>query len=352
MLSRSTNLASRSNDGIPSSEPRRERRPSNRYFEYQDVIIEELNAHEKKGVIVRLSYNSPEFMRGRLMYNCGRLEEGMLCALVSLDESSMELSVVFLEIHHRQSTHSMEKLGGLGIRAAVELSFPLSAPYDDVLNISRQARGLSSPKLVLVELPGVLYAGFYWTLRRLQQMSPSDVAFLKYIAPCLNGPKLRNKVAATNAGVRDTFQCDPPNYAKEPGYAFELGPISSKTSSFTLNQVQANADHFHTFLRHNTGLDSGQAVAFQQSLIREISFTQGPPGTGKTFLGIALARTLLASRRGRPEKPLLVVCQTNHALDSFLAGLRDSGAKKLVRIGAGSKEVRMIVMTHGHSSLE
>lgn len=90
-------------------------------------------------------------------------------------------------------------------------------------------------------------------------------------------------------------------------------------------------------LEHHSTLDKGQAIALLSSLSREFSFTQGPPGCGKTFLSVALTRVLLASRSGLSPKPILVVCKTNHALDSFLAGLRDAGVEKLVRIGNGSK---------------
>lgn len=56
------------------------------------------------------------------------------------------------------------------------------------------------------------------------------------------------------------------------------------------------------------------------------------------FLGVSLTKTLLASRRPDRAKPILVVCQTNHALDSFLDDLRKDGITKLVRLGGGSQE--------------
>lgn len=66
-----------------------------------------------------------------------------------------------------------------------------------------------------------------------------------------------------------------------------------------------------------------------------IIFT-GPPGTGKTFLGAALVRVLLASFTD--PKPIVVVCMTNHAVDSFLEELLKVGVKKIARVGGGSKE--------------
>lgn len=280
-------------------EPQRDIAGGNRYCEYQDVKLEEV---------------------------------------ICLDETSWELSVVFVEIHQRQSTTSMDSLGGLGKRAAIELSFPASSPNDDILNIARDAQGLARLHLVLVEFPKVLYAGFYWSLLRLQQMGPDDVSFLRYIAPSLNGQALLDGVVATQSGARNVVKCNPPSYTQAAGFAFDLDPITSKPASFTLAEVEDNPEEFTDFLKKNTDLDDGQAVAFHQILTRELAFTQGPPGTGKTYLGIVLARVLLAFRSHCPSKPILVVCQTNHALDSFLAGFRDAGIERLIRIGSNSKE--------------
>lgn len=60
--------------------------------------------------------------------------------------------------------------------------------------------------------------------------------------------------------------------------------------------------------------------------------------TSLRFLGVSLTKTLLASRRPNRPKPILVVCTTNHALDSFLNDLRKDGITKLVRLGGGSQE--------------
>ena len=105
------------------------------------------------------------------------------------------------------------------------------------------------------------------------------------------------------------------------------------------SSIGANDGGPLNFLLNHTSLDNGQATALYDTLQRELAYTNGPPGTGKTYLGIALTRALLASRRdsGRSSRPILVVCLTNHALDSFLAGLRGAGVQKLLRVGSGSK---------------
>lgn len=45
---------------------------------------------------------------------------------------------------------------------------------------------------------------------------------------------------------------------------------------------------------------------------------QGPPGTGKTFVALRIVEMLLLNRVS--NRPILVVCYTNHALDQFLEG--------------------------------
>ena len=59
---------------------------------------------------------------------------------------------------------------------------------------------------------------------------------------------------------------------------------------------------------------------------------------GKSFLGSALAKVILDSQSGQSSKPILVICKTNHALDSFLGDLRDRGITKIVRLGGKDTE--------------
>lgn len=66
-------------------------------------------------------------------------------------------------------------------------------------------------------------------------------------------------------------------------------------------------------LHDNTTLDEGQAQALCENLSRGLAFTQGPPGTGKTFLGVALAKVLLASQNATKHRPIVVVCMVSES---------------------------------------
>ena len=48
-----------------------------------------------------------------------------------------------------------------------------------------------------------------------------------------------------------------------------------------------------------------------------LALVQGPPGTGKTYVGFQAVSILLDNLPG----PIIIACQTNHALDQFLEGL-------------------------------
>lgn len=41
-------------------------------------------------------------------------------------------------------------------------------------------------------------------------------------------------------------------------------------------------------------------------------------GTGKTHTGVIIAKILLGNQHLRAKKPILFICQTNHALDQML----------------------------------
>lgn len=187
----------------------------------------------------------------------------------------------------------------------------------------------------MVEIPGTLYAGFHWTLRRLQRQSVCDqpLAFSSAVAP---------------PSADASYCVSPPQYTINRDFSFHLDVLSKGGAVDKINQLtmkpaelvsdQEVTDRLVKTLCKESTFDEGQAKALCESLCRDLAFTQGPPGTGKTFLGVGLTRVLLASRQAHLRRPILIVCMTNHALDSFLNGLREAGILGLARLGTQSKE--------------
>ncbi|KAK1470006.1 ATPase [Colletotrichum melonis] len=88
-------------------------------------------------------------------------------------------------------------------------------------------------------------------------------------------------------------------------------------------------------------LDDSQLQSLLHALQSPLALIQGPPvnrtlGTGKSFVGAMAAKILL----GDPEKRILVLSYTNHALDQFLEDLMKIGISSgdMVRLGSKSKE--------------
>ncbi|KAI1714330.1 AAA domain-containing protein [Ditylenchus destructor] len=114
------------------------------------------------------------------------------------------------------------------------------------------------------------------------------------------------------------------------------------------------------------GMDQSQFEALKYALSNELVVMQGPPGTGKTYLGLQLTRILLANQRiwtaqgdeaaladdidddgfyipppRSDDRPILVVCYTNHALDQFLEGISQSLKNGIIRIGGQCKNAAL-----------
>ena len=93
------------------------------------------------------------------------------------------------------------------------------------------------------------------------------------------------------------------------------------------------------------GLDDSQYRAVKNALTHEFSITQGPPGTGKTYVGLKIAKALLANKTiwstSEERQPMLIVCYTNHALDQFLCGIHDFFSGDIVRVGGRSSSEEM-----------
>lgn len=321
---------------IDGYKPRRETLSGNRFFMYRDAQLEEMQSHEQEGLLARVSYECPNFMRGNKIYDSERLKKGMLAALLCFDTETDQLMVYFMTIHASQSTMSMDAYSGNGQKAAVQLAFPQDTNETTIEEFAMMAQNLRShTKMLLVEFPKVLVAGFYHCLKRLQSID--TFAFEQYLAPRLSTKEIdlqiRKHIEVSEPSI---LQCQAPEYARQPGFAFDLSSISN-THTEALKSVTLEdlcKPRLLELLRSSTILDHGQALAFRESLLHEFALTQGPPGTGKSFLGIQLAKVLKAST----SKPILVVCLTNHALDNFLGGVKDAGITGLVRVGGGSKQ--------------
>ena len=317
-----------------SLDNRNETAQGNQYFLYHDIRFMELDTSERKGVTVPVSFTCPPALRGAQLDRNGRLEKGMLAALIGIDRNRFTLSVTFMEIVSKRSTSVMKLRTGHELRASVTLSFTDENNDDSVRRILYNACGLLSDDLILVEFPKVLLAGFQWCLKRLQKLHAmtEDFAFASQLAGdhkdinTLNGPP----AYALTPDFSYDFKILRSDAYSKGGTAFSFRPQETSDGKESKAVLQR--------LKDETTMDEGQAQSLCESLSRRLAFTQGPPGTGKTYLGVALTKVLLASRPAHDPRPILVVCVTNHALDSFLGDLRSQGIAKFARLGRGSKE--------------
>ena len=95
--------------------------------------------------------------------------------------------------------------------------------------------------------------------------------------------------------------------------------------------------------------DEFQHRAFISAFLRQFVLIQGPPGTGKTYVGLKIVQTLQKNRhvwnsQGN-QKPIIIICYTNHALDQFLEGVRRFCPRQMVRIGTRSKSEELKQIT-------
>ncbi|KAF2714355.1 hypothetical protein K504DRAFT_366188 [Pleomassaria siparia CBS 279.74] len=84
------------------------------------------------------------------------------------------------------------------------------------------------------------------------------------------------------------------------------------------------------------GLDTSQSRALKRMLSNRLAIVQGPPGTGKTYVSVVALKILLANLTAN-DPPIIVTCQTNHALDQLLRHVAEFESN-FVRIGGRSKD--------------
>lgn len=87
---------------------------------FRDVTFEDVIFNPHRGIMFRLSFACPVALRGKRMGLSDHLEEGMLVAMIGLDDSS-SLSIAFMEIYQRQTTEAMRPRTGNDLRGIYSL---------------------------------------------------------------------------------------------------------------------------------------------------------------------------------------------------------------------------------------
>lgn len=120
-------------------------------------------------------------------------------------------------------------------------------------------------------------------------------------------------------------------------------PYMDLSSLVSLNDSEAFRD-VNIFQSWPAGdrmtLDTSQSNALNRMMTKSLAIVQGPPGTGKTHTSVVFLKTLLANLSAG-DPPIIVTCQTNHALDQLLRHVAEF-EPKFVRLGGQTKDQKVI----------
>ncbi|CAM2107176.1 unnamed protein product [Caretta caretta] len=187
----------------------------------------------------------------------------------------------------------------------------IKANHSDLL---RQHLGKTS--FIMVESPA--FESYRHVLEGLQEMDPAQVLFQSYVVQC------RTPVAPpTHFGDAVTFDLSVLRPTGRLRTCLALG-FQGHVTAVDLTAVRP-CDSYIWSPETFPHLDESQILAIRMALSREFVLIQGPPGTGKTFFGLQIVEILLRnqSQWWEDQRPFLVVCYTNHALDQFMEGTYD-----------------------------
>ncbi|KAG1652735.1 NFX1-type zinc finger-containing protein 1 [Nymphon striatum] len=288
--------------------------------------------------------------------NITKLKENKICRssifenLIIIDEEKTNFGTVYwLDLSaHRQKLIDFENskrfLGGniVCIFNRTFTTMRICTIYDKMVSGRRKktlmvgiigkphgAQDSLKQSYILVESPA-FYKAYSPVLKQLQKLR--HIPFERNILYCskkLNPPAYLTKETSYDitAIMKD-----------EPKQSIEIDALILNESC-TGQSVKIFDCFSWTFVK-DISLNDSQLQALRHCLTRELAIVQGPPGTGKTFLAIKLAQILLANRKVWSNSggcgALLIVCQTNHAVDQFLEGILKFN-DNIIRIGKRCK---------------
>lgn len=132
--------------------------------------------------------------------------------------------------------------------------------------------------------------------------------------------------------VKAKSEVGPPDYIR-------ISPHSNLSSLVSIDEVDQFQDV--NILKHwPTGnsliLDSSQSKALNRMMTKKLAIVQGPPGTGKTYVSVVALKAMLQNMR-MDDPPIIVTCQTNHALDQLLRHVAEF-EPGFLRLGGQTKD--------------
>ncbi|KAK6540805.1 hypothetical protein TWF694_008194 [Orbilia ellipsospora] len=85
-----------------------------------------------------------------------------------------------------------------------------------------------------------------------------------------------------------------------------------------------------------TSMDQSQLDAVERIMTKELAIVQGPPGCGKTFVSVKALAVMIANKKHN-DPPIIVACQTNHALDQLLRHVLEF-EPNIIRLGGRTQD--------------
>lgn len=115
-----------------------------------------------------------------------------------------------------------------------------------------------------------------------------------------------------------------------------LLPTYEHPCCYEFRNYSLSIDNINDWKQANLELESAQVDAVYQGISNDFSVIVGPPGSGKTYIGLQLLDLLLHNT----NEKILILTQTNNALDKFLLGCLDF-TDDIVRLGGQCKEEKL-----------
>ncbi|KAF3940389.1 hypothetical protein ABW19_dt0202991 [Dactylella cylindrospora] len=168
---------------------------------------------------------------------------------------------------------------------------------------------------VMIESRSSYFEAYKHTLRALQRMHQGNFPLHKILT-------LQDKKIGAPEYLRESPDTD-------------MTPCFSDETNPSVKQINI-LRHFPKKHQIQTSMDQSQLNAVERIMTKELAIVQGPPGCGKTFVSVKALAAMLKNQ-GTRDPPILVACQTNHALDQLLRHVIEF-EPRVIRLGGRTQD--------------